>query len=150
MALAKRPFWMHQVVEYVLGLVLISQALQNPDPTVPAVLGGAIVVNAASTPGALSAFRVVPRRVHRLVDVVLIGALVVFAVQPWIGVDEGVRVVMIALAAVLGFIWWQSDFTDKQRRPPVNSDGGKSTEIGRLAGRAVGGGVNAVKRRTKR
>jgi hypothetical protein len=31
---AKRPFWMHQLVEYVLGIVLIAQGLQSPTPAI--------------------------------------------------------------------------------------------------------------------
>jgi hypothetical protein len=71
-------------------------------------------------------------------------------VQPWGEIESGARVVMLGLAAVLAFIWWQSDFSEKAKRPPVDAGGDRSTEIGRVAGRVVGGGVNTVKRWTKR
>jgi hypothetical protein len=32
---AQRPFWMHQVVEYLIGIVLIGAAFQLPEPVVP-------------------------------------------------------------------------------------------------------------------
>ena len=32
---AQRPFWMHQVVEYLIGIVLIGAAFQAPEPVVP-------------------------------------------------------------------------------------------------------------------
>jgi hypothetical protein len=150
MAGAKRPFWMHQLVEYVLGIVLLAQALQSETPALPAVAGGAIVLNAACTHGPLAAFRVVPRRVHRILDLVVVGLTVALAAQPWGEIESGARVVMLGLAAVLAFIWWQSDFSEKAKRPPVDAGGDRSTEIGRVAGRVVGGGVNTVKRWTKR
>ena len=141
---------MHQLVEYILGIVLVAQALQSETPALPAVAGGAIVLNAACTNGPLAAFRVIPRRVHRILDLVVIGLTVVLALQPWSEIESGARVVMLSLAAVLAFIWWQSDFSEKVKRPPVAAAGDRSTDIGRVAGRAVGGGVNAVKRWTKR
>jgi hypothetical protein len=170
MAGTKRPFWMHQLVEYILGIVLIAQALQSETPALPAVAGGVIVLNAACSQGALAAFRVIPRRTHRIVDVVVIALVVVLAVQPWATIESGARMVMIALAAVLGFIWWQSDFSGPKPRRAATSSGAatgagratgatgatgtaagdRSTDLGRVAGRAVGGGVNAVKRWTKR
>ena len=36
---AQRPFWMHQIVEYLIGLVLIAASFQAPKPMVPAVMG---------------------------------------------------------------------------------------------------------------
>lgn len=170
MAGTKRPFWMHQLVEYVLGIVLIAQALQSETPALPAVAGGAIVLNAACSRGALAAFRLIPRRVHRFVDIAVIVVVVGLALQPWATIESGARLVMVALAAVLAFIWWQSDFSEPKDRRAAKaaraagagsggagsgggsgaSAGDRSTDLGRAAGRAVGGGVNAVKRWTKR
>ncbi len=138
---------MHQLVEYVLGGVLVAQGLQSPQPVVPAVAGFLVLANASTVrDGALSAFRVVSRRTHRIVDVVVIIAIVLMAIQPWIEVDGGARIVVLAIAAVMGFVWWQSSFAEKQRRTTVAGEGGVGTEIGRRAGRMVGDGINAAKR----
>lgn len=146
---------MHQLVEYLLGGVLIAQGLQSPDPIAPAVAGALVVLNAATVRGgALSAFRLTTRSLHRVLDVVVLATVVVLAVQPWVDVEAGVRLVMVAIAAVLGFVWWQSSFAERSRRgaAPAGAgadDGGsgdRSTEIGRVAGRVVGGGVNAARR----
>ena len=72
MAVAKRPFWMHQMVEYILGVALIASGLQSPTPIVPGVLGLLIIVNAAITKGPVGAFRVISKKVHRVVDVFVI------------------------------------------------------------------------------
>jgi len=36
---ARRPFWIHQIVEYMIGIALIAAAIQQPKPAVPAVMG---------------------------------------------------------------------------------------------------------------
>jgi hypothetical protein len=141
---------MHQLVEYILGGVLVAQGLQSPDPAVPAIAGLLVLANACTVrDGALSAFRVVSRATHRVIDLVVIAAIVALAAQPWIAVDAGARIVMVGIAAVLAFVWWQSSFAEKQGRAAMVSEGGRSTEIGQRAGRLVGDGINAVRRRKK-
>lgn len=174
-----RPFWLHQLVEYILGITLVSQALQSPTPAVPAIAGAVMLVNAAIVRGPLAAFRLVGRRTHRLADLGVIGLTVLLAVQPWVAIDAGARLIMVFIAAVQGFVWWQSDLAEPAPRapraagtrspvpsapspspspspsPPVSpspSSGAgsdRSTQVGRAAGRAVGSGVRAVRRWTK-
>ena len=96
----KRPFWMHQLVEYILGGALVASGLQSPYPLVPAVLGGIVMGHAAITRGALAAFRVIDRRLHRVLDPLVIGLQVLGAVQPWSTVDPGTRVIIGGIAAV--------------------------------------------------
>jgi hypothetical protein len=148
---AKRPFWMHQVAEYLLGGVLVAQGLQSPTPLVPAVAGGLVMMNAAIVRGPLSAFRVVGRSTHRALDLVVIAVLVIAAVQPAVEVESSARAVMVVVSGLLAFIWWQTSFAEKvRRRAPISADDGRSTEVGRLAGRALGDGVNLVRRLRKR
>ena len=71
------PFWIHQVVEYLLGVLLISQAIQSEHPEVPVVLGVGVILLAATADGPLAAFHVVPRPLHRVLDVVAIVAIAV-------------------------------------------------------------------------
>ena len=53
----RRPFWTHQLIEYLVGIGLISAAVQMPQPAVPAILGLVIILTAAIAKGAAGAFR---------------------------------------------------------------------------------------------
>jgi hypothetical protein len=144
--MSKRPFWMHQVVEYILGGAMIAAGLQSPTPLVPSVVGAVIMLNSAITAGPLSAFRVLDRRVHRVIDVVVIAFELFAAVQPWIDLDTGTRGIVLIIAFVHFFVWWNTNYATRARRAAVSTEGGRSSEIGRIAGRVVGNGVNAVRR----
>jgi hypothetical protein len=147
----KRPFWMHQIAEYLLGGVLVAQGLQSPTPVLPAVAGGLVMLNAAIVRGPVAAFRVVGRSTHRVLDVIVIVLVLAAALQPVIDVESSARVVMAAIAGLMAFIWWQTSFAEKvRRRSAISANDGRSTEVGRLAGRAVGDGVNMVRRMRKR
>jgi hypothetical protein len=143
---------MHQIVEYLLGGALVAQGLQSPEPVAPALAGLLVLANAATVRGAaLSAFQVVSRRMHRVLDLVVIAAVAVLAVQSWIDVDDGLRLVMLGIAAVLGFVWWRSSFAERAR-PSVATGAidDRGVRMGRAAGRLVGDGINAVKRTAAR
>jgi hypothetical protein len=142
----KRPFWMHQLVEYILGGAMIAAGLQSPTPVVPSVVGGIVMLHAAMTIGPLGAFRVIGRRVHRVVDIGVIALEVAAGAQPWIDIDSGTRFVVVGIALVHLFVWWNSSFATRTKSSSVSAEGGRSTEIGRIAGRLVGNGVNAVRR----
>jgi hypothetical protein len=153
---AQRPFWMHQVVEYLIGIVLIGAAFQAPEPVVPAVMGAIVVMNAAIARGPASAFPLVGRTVHRWLDVVVMLLLVGAAFQPVFSVDSTGRLLLCGIAFVMFFIWLNSDFaekaTSKKNKKQVKQARQErlarpqSGEIGKKAGRVVGGGVNAAKR----
>jgi hypothetical protein len=150
----RRPFWTHQLVEYLLGIGLISAAVQMPQPAVPAVLGLLIILNAAIAKGAAGAFRLAGKRTHRLLDIGVMLLLVAGAVQPWVSIDNTSRLLLGAVAFVLWFVWFHTDFTEKVPRSArkaatgAAADAGRPTseDIGRGAGRVVGGGVNSLKR----
>lgn len=165
----KRPFWIHQLVEYILGLALVSLGLQSPEPEVPAVVGLLVVANASIVRRSpLSAFRLVDRAVHRWLDVVVMAVLVVAAVQPWFDTVPADRVTIGGVAFIMGFVWWRSSFAEKPRRTvmatptpaepvapvaaPTEPSGttDRSTQLGRTAGRAVGQGLGAARRLGKR
>jgi hypothetical protein len=151
----RRPFWTHQVVEYLVGLGLISAAVQLPYPRVPALFGLVIILNAAVAKGGAGAFRLVGTRLHRVLDLVVVVSAVVLAVQPWISIDATGRFLIGGVAFILWFVWFHTDFSDrstlaerrarraaeKAARGPVDS-----TDIGRQAGRVVGGAVVSARR----
>ena len=70
------------MVEYVVGIALISSSVQLPDPAVPALLGLLIVLNAAVAKGSAGAFRLVGRRLHRTLDLVVIAILTFLRSSP--------------------------------------------------------------------
>jgi hypothetical protein len=142
----KRPFWMHQIVEYILGGALVASGLQSPTPAVPSVLGGIVMLNSAMTVGPAGAFRVFKRRFHRVTDVFVIATEVTAAVQPWIDLASATRIIIIGIAFVHLFVWWNTNFAERVKTLKVSTEGGRSTEVGRIAGRLVGNGVNAVRR----
>jgi hypothetical protein len=137
---ARRPFWVHQVAEYVIGLVLVSAGWQSLSPAVPTVAGGAIVLNAALVAGPLGAWRAFSRRQHRAIDVALIAGLAVVAVLPFVAVDPTSRLLMIGSAALMGFFWSTTDFAEpraKLNSAVARSRAERPESIGRAAGRLV-------------
>ena len=159
---SKRPFWLHQFAEYVLGLALVAVGIQSPTPTVPCLVAMVIILHAAITTGPLSAFRLVDRRLHRVIDVGVIAFEVVAAVQPWFSIESTTRLIMLMIAGVHAFVWWQTSYAVRIKPPkvaptptpttappatsaPVEPATGRGADIGRQAGRIVGTGVNVVK-----
>jgi hypothetical protein len=75
--------------------------------------------------------------------------------QPWVSIDNTSRLLLGAVAFVLWFVWFHTDFTEKvpraERKAAKAAEAGgserpTSEQIGRGAGRVVGGGVNSLKR----
>lgn len=164
MATGKRPFWMHQLVEYILGGALVASGLQSPTPVVPAVLGGLIMLNAALTKGSLCAFRAYGRGVHRVIDIVIILLGFAALAQPWVEFDIGTKAVVAAIMTVMVVVFFGSSYAERAAKskgpaaasPPADagaagssssaSTGDRATDIGRTAGRVVGSGVNVVRK----
>lgn len=140
---AQRPFWMHQVVEYFIGLVLVGGALQTLEPVVPAVMGAVVLGNTAIAKGPASAFPIMSRTQHRWLDVLVMVLLLVAAFQPVVDVDSTGRLLLGVIAFVMFFVWLNSDFAEKPVRKQRKAGAGRpeSEEIGRKAGRVVGGVV---------
>ena len=63
-----RPFWMHQIVEYLLGVALIMRRACRARAAVPALMGLLILLNAAVVDGPARGVPLVPRRLHRYLD----------------------------------------------------------------------------------
>ncbi len=155
----KRPFWMHQVVEYLFGIALVFSGLRSGTPAVPAVAGGLTVAHAAFSVGPLSAFRVLSRRQHRVTDLVVIGIGLLAAGQPWVRCDTSARFTTVLVSLAHLFVWWQTDFRaaiDRDERVArraaaraQRSAGGavedRAVALGRKAGRLVGRGVRAAR-----
>jgi hypothetical protein len=141
----RRPFWVHQLVEYLIGLALISASVQLPEPALPAAMGLVVLFNAAVAEGGAGAFRLVGRRMHRWLDLVVIVSLVVAAVQPWVPVDASGRLLLLAVAFMMLFVWFLTDY-DPSTRAERRAGRASSEDVSRSAGRIVGQGVNSVRR----
>ena len=147
-----RPFWLHQCAEYLIGLVLVAMGLQSIEPAVPTVAGGLVILNAALVDGPLGAFRLFSRRAHRVVDVVVIVALALGAVLPFVDVDSASRVLLAGGAVVLAVVWWNSAFETRRSRATARAavpQADRTQAIGRGAGRVAGNIAKAVRDRSK-
>ena len=142
----KRPFWLHQIAEYIIGIALIGSGLQSPSPAVPAVIGGLVLLNAATVDGPFRAFRVIGRKVHRILDIALVVLGIVGAVVP--GLDLGTRIILGCCVFVFATVVLNTSYAPKRERAtrtitpesPASQPGAgdRPDEIGRTAGRVAG------------
>lgn len=135
-----RPFWIHQIAEYLIGMALVAQGVQDPEPLVPAVAGVLVIVNAAVTRGPVGAFRWVSRGLHKWLDVALIAVIAAGAAQPWVDVSTAGRLVLLVVLVPLGFLWFYTDWAERlgRRERRTAATGPTSESVGRAAGRAAG------------
>ena len=134
---AKRPFWLHQVAEYIIGLAAVASGFQSPSPLVPALMGGLVLVNAAIADGPFGAFRWVSRRRHRWADWAVLGAMVGLTVLP--GIDLSSRLVQGSLVVVFAAVIFGTNYTEPVKRKEVpTGPSGKAADFGRQAGRWTG------------
>jgi hypothetical protein len=131
----KRSFWMHQAAEYLIGGALVATGLQSPEPLVPTLVGTLIALNTACADGPLGAFRRVSRRLHRILDWLVLAVSIGASALP--NLDEATRIVMIMIVVVFAVVVWRTDYSPKQPRS-VSSDPSRADDLGRQAGRVAG------------
>ncbi|NNE10620.1 MAG: hypothetical protein HKN41_00050, partial [Ilumatobacter sp.] len=77
-------------------------------------------------------------------------AILAAAVQPWIEVPPGGRLIMLVMLVPLGFLWFYTDWAErpsrKQRR--LDNAGVRGEDVGRSAGRMAGNAYKAIKKRS--
>ncbi len=137
----KLPFWIHQALEYLCGLLVVSQAIHASSVTLPVVAGATLILLGATADGPLAAFRLVARGLHRVLDIVAID-----------GDGAEISLVVVAIVVLVALVF-RTNYAPKPvkvktRRGAAgvtNDDGGLSEEVGRKAGRAVAAGVKYVK-----
>ena len=147
-----RPFWVHQAAEYVIGIAIVSQGLQDPQPVVPSVIGTLVILNAAIVRGPLGAFKWIGRGLHRWFDVALMGLIAVVAVQPWLDISITGRGLMLIMLLPLGFLWFYTDWAERRARNERRkaAAGPTGEQVGRTAGRLAGTGYAAAKQAIKK
>ncbi len=145
---AQRPFWLHQLTEYLIGFALVAYGFQDTAPAMPAIAGTVVLLNAACVRGPLGAFTFIGRKVHRVIDVVVMIVLVGFAIQPWVEVTSLGRIVLILIAIPMVFLWWYTDWEERAGRRERRAEraGTASGEVGKSAGRAAANAFLAGKR----
>lgn len=115
------PFWVHQVVELLLGLLLLIQGARSEEHTLVLVgLGAGLLVLALCSDGVLGAWPWIGRRLHRVLDLV---AALVLAVSPFLLGFDDVFAVVIVEAAALAMAWlalrtqWRASAKRQAARP---------------------------------
>jgi hypothetical protein len=120
------PFWIHQLTELLLGLLLLVEGARTGEHTVVLVtLGGLLLALALCTDGALGAWSWIGRRVHRLLDLVVAAVL---ALSPLVlGLDQMIAIVLLEIAAA-AMLWlalrteWRPKPTRAARRRTTPPD----------------------------
>jgi hypothetical protein len=147
----KLRFWRHQAIEYLVALIVLATAFQGGGGSIAVYVTAAVfALLAATSDGPVSAFRVVPRPMHRVVDLVAAAGLVALGLIA--GDGTGDLVATLGGAALLVFLSWRTDWTvtPKRRTVVIDEPGpSRSEDIGRAAGKLVGGaaakGVSSAK-----
>jgi len=141
-------FWVHQVIEYLVGLLLVLQGLSAARPLGPVLAGVAVLVLAATAHGPVAAAKWVPRRVHRVLDFVLAAGLVVLGlVIPDERIDGFGRFVLVVAGLVLAVLALRTSYATRPA-PTPQAGPSRGEDLGRSAGRAVGKGINELRRRS--
>lgn len=146
----KRSFWLHQLAEYIVGGALLATGLQSPKPLIPALVGTLILLNTAIVDAPFGAFRLVGRRLHRLLDYIVLGIAIAACAAP--GIDVSTRLVQILIVIVLAVVVWRTDYSapaPKVKQPISATPDGKADEIGRLAGHTAGTWASKIREKSR-
>jgi hypothetical protein len=109
-----RGFWLHQIVEYIIGIGTLFLAGQSSEPLWPAIIGAVILLNAAMSDGAMSAYRVIPRQVHKIIDwLVIVGAIAASILADH---DVQARVSLLGVGLILAVIALGTNYVGKGAR----------------------------------
>jgi hypothetical protein len=114
------PFWIHQLTELLVGLLLLIEGARTGEHTVVLVsLGGLLLALALCSDGALGAWTWIGRRLHRVLDLVVAAVL---ALSPLVfGLDQVIAIVLLEVAAA-AMLWlalrteWRPKPTRAERR----------------------------------
>jgi len=106
-----RGFWLHQLVEYAIAILLIVMSAQIHKPLVPVLFGIALLLNVALADGAMSAFKLLSRGMHRLIDWVIIIGCLISAVIFDVGASG--RLALVGVGLVLGVISLGTNFAKR-------------------------------------
>src|SRR6478672_585421 len=126
-AAGRVPFWIHQLVELLLGMLLLVQGARTGEHTAVLVtLGALLLLLALCSEGALAAWPWIGRRLHRALDLV---AAAVLALSPLaLGLDHILPIVILEVAAA-AMVWlalrteWRTPVKRSRTRSLTRSKG---------------------------
>src|SRR3954453_591182 len=117
-AAGRVPFWIHQLVELLLGMLLLVQGARTGEHTAVLVtLGVVLLLLAVCSEGALAAWPWIGRRLHRVLDLVVAAVL---ALSPLaLGLDHVLAIVILEVAAA-AMVWLalRTEWRTKAKRSP--------------------------------
>ncbi len=108
---AGRGFWLHQIVEYLIAAALILMSAQSDYPIVTSAFGIILLINVTITDGPLSAYKVISRLIHRIIDWLYVAALIVGAIV--LDIDQSTRTTLFGVAIALVVIALSTNYTKK-------------------------------------
>jgi hypothetical protein len=149
-ASGKRSFWLHQLAEYIVGGAMLASGLQSPKPLIPAIVGSLILLNTAIVDAPFGAFRLVGRRLHRILDYIVLGIATVACAAP--GMDVATRLVQILIVIVLAVVILRTNYSapaPKGKQPVSAVPDGRADEIGRLAGHTAGTWASKIREKSR-
>jgi len=125
------PFWGHQLAEYALAAALMVVGLHVTGRTELVLLlsGGALAVLAAVTKGSLAALRIVPKRLHLVIDLVLAASFFASPLYYLPSLPPIPIIISEAVAVVLVRMSFTTEIVPAPRpeRQPAFARGGRSS-----------------------
>ena len=129
---------------------MLASGLQSPKPLIPAIVGSLILLNTAIVDAPFGAFRLVGRRLHRILDYIVLGIATVACAAP--GMDLATRLVQILIVIVFAVVVWRTDYSavkPKVKQPISATPEGKADEIGRFAGHTAGTWASKIRDKSR-
>jgi len=106
-----RGFWLHQIVEYLIAAALILMSAQSRHPFVLATFGVVLLINVTVVDGALSAYKLISRSVHRVIDWLYVVALIAGSFV--LDVDQSTRTTLFGVGIAIIVIALTTNYTKK-------------------------------------
>ena len=108
---AGRGFWLHQIVEYLIAAALILMSAQSRHPFVLAAYGIALLINVTVVDGPFSAYKIISRGVHRIIDWLFVVALFVGVFL--LDVDQSTQTTLVGVGLAIVVIALTTNYTKK-------------------------------------
>ncbi len=135
-----RPYWLHQVAEYIVGLVLLLMITRAHGDAAPLLAAGGVLVlvNVAISGPPAGCVRMVSRPVHRWTDVAVVAALVAIPIVLRERTTSTVWFTMIGCAVVLLVVRLTTNYAVRPARQPMPPISNIAKASPRALGRALG------------
>jgi hypothetical protein len=140
MATSGRPYWLHQVAEYIIGLVMLLMITRAHGDAAPLLAAGGVLVlvNVAISGAPAGCLHMVSRPVHKWTDVGVVASLVAIPVVFRDRATSTVWITMVGCALVLLVVRLTTNYSVKPKREPMPPIGNIANASPRALGRAIG------------